>query len=143
MRYQQAVDFYRHVAVETADPLSLVIMAYEGALGAIDRAVCALREGDYQRKGEEIQKAMDLISELMAALDLERGGRVARSLSSLYTYFLKRLMTGNAKKDEGALLEVRDLLAQLCSAWGEIARAGAGKAAFGESWLMEPGEGTP
>lgn len=144
MRYQHAVDLYRHVAVETADPLGLVVMAYEGALSAMDRAIAALDEKDYKRKGEEIQKAIALISELMAALDMERGEEIARSLYGLYGYFLKRLMIADVRKDKAALQEVRGHFVQLHSAWEEVARGGAkGTSAEAEKRRAVAGEAHP
>ncbi len=120
MRFQQAVEIYRNVAVETAHPLKLVIMAYQGAVAALDRAVLALEKKDYRLKSEEIQRAMSLVSELLAALDMDKGGQIAKAFSSLYTYFLKRLLQADLKKDLKALKEVRSHLAQLQEAWEEL-----------------------
>jgi len=127
MMVHQVVGLYRNVAVESADPVGLVIMAYEGAISAIDRAVMALDEGDFKAKGEEIQKAVALVSELMSSLDLEKGGEIARSLSSLYAYFMKRLLLGDSRKDKTPLLEVRGHMAQLLDAWRELRGIGFGK----------------
>lgn len=120
MRFQQAVEIYRNVAVETAHPLKLVIMAYQGAVAALDRAVLALDKKDYRLKSEEIQRAMSLVSELLAALDMEKGGQIAKAFSSLYSYFLKRLLQADLHKDLKALKEVRSHLAQLQEAWEEL-----------------------
>jgi flagellar protein FliS len=120
MTFHRAIDMYRHVEVETAHPLKLVIMAYKEAVAAIDRAMAALEGKDYRGKSQEIQKAMALISELLAALDMERGGELAMSLSSLYAYFLKRLLAGDVKKDMKALMEVRVHLAGLQESWEKM-----------------------
>lgn len=125
MMFQQAAEVYRNVAVETAHPLKLVIMAYQGAVAALDRAVSALEEKDYRRKSEEIQKAVALLSELLAALDMERGGQIAKAFSSLYAYFLKRLLEADVRKDMKALKEVRSHLAQLQEAWEELSEGKA------------------
>lgn len=120
MMFQQAAEIYRNVAIETAHPLKLVIMAYQGAVTALDKAVTALEKKDYRRKSEEIQKAIALVSELLAALDMERGGHIAKAFSSLYAYFLKRLLEADVRKDMKALKEVRSHLAQLQEAWEEL-----------------------
>ncbi len=117
---QQAVEIYRNVAVETAHPLKLVIMAYQGAVAALDRAATALEQKDYRGKSQEIQKAVGLVSELLAALDMEKGGQIARAFSSLYAYFLKRLLEADVRKDKKAIQEVRSHLAQLLEAWEEL-----------------------
>ncbi len=128
MMVHQVVGLYRNVAVESADPVGLVIMAYEGAISAIDRAVMALDEEDFKAKGEEIQKALALVSELMSSLDMEKGGEIARSLSSLYAYFMKRLLIADSRKDRKPLLEVRGHMAQLLDAWRELRGTGLGEA---------------
>lgn len=125
MVFQQAAQVYRNVAVETAHPLKLVIMAYHGAVTALDRAVSALEQKDYRLKSEEIQKAVALVSELLAALDMERGGQIAKAFSSLYSYFLKRLLEADVRKDIKALKEVRSHLAQLQEAWEELSQGKA------------------
>lgn len=117
MMVQQIAGLYRNMAVESADPLGLVIMVYEGVIGAINRAVMALQEGDFKGKAEEIQRALALLSELLSSLDKEKGGTIAASLASLYAYFIKRLLVADAKKDQEALIEVRSHMAQLLDAW--------------------------
>jgi flagellar secretion chaperone FliS len=124
MRAQQAIALYRNVSVETADPMKLVILAYDGAVKAIEEAMAALAQEDYERKGKEIQRAMDLISELMSSLDMDRGGETARTLSGLYSYFLRRLVTAEYKKDARALDEVRAHLVELKAAWEQVTRGG-------------------
>lgn len=122
MRFNQAVDLYRTVAIETSDPMGLVVMTYEGVIGALGKAELALDEGDYKTKGQEIQRAVSLIGELMSSLDLDKGGVVASSLKALYGYFLKRLLHADVKKDKAALVEVKGQMSQLLEAWRKICR---------------------
>lgn len=122
MRFNQAVDLYRTVAIETSDPIGLVVMTYEGIIGALNKAQSALDEGDYRTKGQEIQRAVALIGELMSSLNMEKGGAVASSLKALYGYFIKRLLHADARKDNGALVEVKAHMNELLDAWRKIGK---------------------
>ncbi|MCK4467515.1 MAG: flagellar export chaperone FliS, partial [Desulfobacterales bacterium] len=78
--------------------------------------------GEYETKAETVQKAQSIISELMQALDFEKGGEVARNLNSLYNYMLRRIIEGDVKRDVKAFDEVILMLGELESAWKEISR---------------------
>jgi flagellar protein FliS len=64
--------------------------------------------------------AQDIIAELMASLDFERGGEIARGLFSIYSYVNRRLLDGNLSKDPAPLEEVKRLLSELRDAWDGI-----------------------
>ena len=53
----------------------------------------------YNGKGKKIYKAQDAITELMCALDMEKGGTIAANLYKLYEYMNWRLSEANIKKD--------------------------------------------
>jgi flagellar protein FliS len=124
MNSLRASQLYHHVGVETAEPLRLVILAYQGAVDALKIAREALGRQDYEVKGRKIQQAMDLISELLSALDKTRGGEIARNLATLYGYFLRRLLKANRDNDIEAINEVMQHLSGLQEAWEQIARQG-------------------
>jgi len=68
-------------------------------------------------------KTQDIITELMASLDFERGGEIARNLMSLYVFFNEKIREGNLKKDPEPLTQVRAFLADLRLAWAQIANS--------------------
>ncbi len=47
--------------------------------------------------------AQDILSELMASLDFDKGGVLAKNLFSLYSFMNRRLLDGNLKKDAAPL----------------------------------------
>jgi flagellar protein FliS len=50
-------------------------------------------------KGKAMGKAIRLINQLNATLDMERGAEIAQNLRSLYVYMLNRLTLANATND--------------------------------------------
>lgn len=120
--YGNGINAYRQINVITADPRRLVLMCYEGAISSLKTAREKYISKEYEAKAETVQKAQSIISELMLALDFEKGGEVARNLDSLYNYMLRRIIEGDLKGDMKAFDEVIMMLSELESAWKEISR---------------------
>jgi len=117
------INAYRQVNVTTADPKRLVLMCYEGAIGSLKIARETYVSGEYELKGNALQKTQDILSLLMNSLNFEGGGEIARNLESLYNYMLRRILEGDVKKDMKAFDEVILMLSELESAWKEISCA--------------------
>lgn len=120
------IQSYQNVGFETdirgSDPHRLIILLFEGALSALDRAESALAEKQIQDKTNALTRAIEIILDgLSASLNLEDGGDVAANLKSLYEYMASRLTHANFQNDLAAIQEVRGLLTELCEAWKEIA----------------------
>ena len=118
--YGNGIQGYRMTNVMTADPNRLVLMCYEGAIDNLKIVKQGLIEKDYERKGNAIKKAQDIIEELLCSLNFEKGGDVAKGLDSLYNYMLRRLLDADIKRDIKAIDEVIGILDELKSAWEEI-----------------------
>ena len=117
---------YEKTGVETgvmaADPHKLVQMLFEGARLAIARGLLAMEQGDVQRKGESISRAIKIILEgLSASLSRDASPELADRLASLYDYIARRLTEGNARNNPTMIREADRLLAELESAWRAIA----------------------
>jgi len=117
---------YRRIATQTAPPGQLVLMLYEGAIHALERALPGF---SYEDPGESIstihnnlQRAQEIIRELNMALNLEQGGEFARTLRGLYNYFEKRLWESNIKKNRTGVEEVIRHLNVLRDAWATMLR---------------------
>ncbi len=119
---------YQRVGLETgvisADPHKLILMLYEGAMLSISMAEKHIAAGNTGGKAESVSKASRIISEgLRASLDMEAGGELAVRLVALYDYMCNRLLYANIKDDAPALVEVRQLLSELKTAWEQIGSA--------------------
>ena len=116
------VQAYREIQIKTANQIRLIVMLYDGAVRHINLALDHFAEGHrrYDAINGHLVAAQDILSELMASLDFEKGGVLAKNLFSLYSFLTRRLLDGNLKKDPGPLIEVRKLLIDLREAWDEI-----------------------
>jgi len=116
---------YREVSVRTATQGKLIVMLYDEAVRQLDLAVSLLNSKTRQldKVHNALIKTQDIVTELMAGLDFDRGGEIARNLMSLYVFFNEKIREGNLKKDPAPLVQVRAFVADLRSAWVQIANS--------------------
>jgi flagellar secretion chaperone FliS len=119
--YRNVANTYQQANVLTANPLKLVLMCYEGAIGSLKLARDSYLAKEYEIKGRSLQKAMDIIDELNATIDMEKGGEIAANLRSLYTFMTGTLIEADLKRDLKVFDEVIHMLEELESAWKQIA----------------------
>ena len=115
--YQQ----YRSTRVETASRVDLVVMLYQGVVRFTRAAIEATERGDVKAAHRGFTRAQDIVAELIATLDHDRGGDVAKQLLALYDYAFRRLVEANCKKDPAPGLEVIRMFRELGTAWQELA----------------------
>lgn len=110
---------YRKVQVQTADPGTLILMLYDGAMSFLDQARDKLEKKDYAEKNRLLMRAYDVVAELLSSLNMD-AGPVARSLSSLYDYILYRIVVADVNRDPDAIQEVINILSELRGAWERV-----------------------
>jgi flagellar protein FliS len=118
--YVNGANAYHSTGVMTADPKRLVIMCYEGAIDSLKLAKKMFIAKDFESKAKAITKAQGIISELMQALDFEKGGEIAKNLDAIYNYISRRIIEADIKRDLSGLDEAIRILEELKSAWEEI-----------------------
>ncbi|MFA6132713.1 MAG: flagellar export chaperone FliS [Phycisphaerae bacterium] len=111
---------YQENQVLSQSPGRLVVMLYDGAIKFLNQAIDALDRQDFAEKGRLINKALDIIEELVATLNMEEGGEIAQNLRSLYLFMSEQLLSANFHKDPNRIREVTALLADLNGAWKSI-----------------------
>ena len=116
---------YREVSVRTATQGKLIVMLYDEAVKQLDLAITLLSQKSKQldKVHNALIKTQDIVTELMTGLDFDRGGEIARNLMSLYVFFNEKIREGNMKKDVEPLKLVRSFVADLRSAWVQIANS--------------------
>ena len=124
MNYPQlgGLQAYQKNKYETASPHRLILMLYEAALVQLDRAERAIEQRDIAERNRTLQKAQDILVELVSSLNMQQGGEIARNLRQLYLYMIDRLTQANIKSDIEAIREVRGLLQPIKSAWEQIGK---------------------
>ena len=118
-----SIDQYRKSAVTTASPLQLVIMLYDGALRFIETATEALESGDRFKQNHASQKAQKIVTELMACLDMQRGGEVAQNLFALYSFVYNRLVEANLEDRSDYYAQAGKVLSDLKVSWVHLESA--------------------
>ena len=111
---------YQETAVTTQSKGKLIVMLYDGAIKFLKLAIKEIEAKNHEAKGEYISKAIDILFELNAVLDMEAGGEVAMNLRKLYLFMGRHLTEANATQDIGKIEEVIKLLEELNQSWKAI-----------------------
>ena len=110
----------------------LVPLMYEHLIINLRRAEIQIEKGDLEGRSASLGKANDIVSELLCSLDREKGGEIAKSLASLYSYFAVELLNIAVSNEAGPLPRLIKVVEELHGAWVGAAeqvapRAGAGR----------------
>ena len=103
-----------------ADPIKLVYLLYRGAIDSVGAARRHLAAADIAQRSRNIQKAWEILHELIQSLDRERAGSLGVQLVALYTYMQRRLIEANIHQTDAPLAEVENLLGTLAEAWRSL-----------------------
>jgi flagellar secretion chaperone FliS len=118
--YEDVVRSYQQANFFTADPLKLIIMCYDTAISSLKQACESYAVKDYPTKGRAVGKALDILHELNASLDMEKGGEVAVNLRALYLFMTRALTEADLKRDLEAFGRVIHMLEELGAQWKEL-----------------------
>lgn len=116
----KAAQAYFQTKVGTTDQGQLLLMLYDGALTFIQQARTKMIANDYAGKGILISKVIDIINELSASLNMDKGGSLAVNLNNLYLLCTARLLRANLKMDMDSLNSVESILSGLRGAYAQI-----------------------
>jgi flagellar protein FliS len=116
-----------HGLVADASPARLVQIMFEHILsdlattqGCMERIKNNMPLGEVVAKGKSLGKAIRLINQLNATLDMERGRQIAENLRALYLYMLERLTLANVTNDAQIVAEAASLVRKVKSGWDKI-----------------------
>lgn len=109
-------------SINTASPAKLLVMLYDRLVLDITQGEEAIREGNRGVAGERLMHAQDIVSELLATLDLT-AWEGAENVAALYRWMLQELMQANIKQDAGKAASTLGLASELRDAWREAAMA--------------------
>jgi flagellar secretion chaperone FliS len=109
---------YQQNSVTTASPGELTLMLYNGCLKFILQAKKAIADKNIEAKNTNIQKAQNIIRELMVTLNMDQ--EVSQNMMSLYDYLNRQLIEANLKSDAAILDEVEGLVTEFRDTWKEV-----------------------
>lgn len=108
---------YKANHFESAPPLKLVRMLYEGALRFLEQAESAHASGDGARFQERCLRAHGIVTELRLALDHGQAPELSTNLESLYLFAEGELRSAMLAESPERLAPVRDTLTTLLDGW--------------------------
>jgi flagellar protein FliS len=118
-----------HGLVASASPTRLVQIMFEHILsnlataqGCMERIHNNLPYNDVVIKCKSMSRAIRLIGQLDATLDMEKGGKIAENLHNLYAYMLTQLTLANAHNDTKILTECVRIVRTIKVGWDGIVK---------------------
>jgi flagellar protein FliS len=117
--YAQAVNSYNQNNINIESPEKLIEMLYEGALKFTSFAKKAIEKNDVEKKVYWINRSVNIFTELLISLDIEKGGDIALYLNGLYEQQIKFLTEANVENNPEKLDIVINVLKGLLEAWKE------------------------
>jgi flagellar secretion chaperone FliS len=120
-----------HGQVAEASPARLVQIMFEHILsnlataqGCMGRIKNNVPLNEVVVKCKAMGKAVRLIGQLDATLDMEKGGKISANLHNLYLYMLGRLTTANAENDATIVAEIANLVRTIKTGWDPLVKDG-------------------
>jgi flagellar secretion chaperone FliS len=109
---------YQNNAVTTASPGELTLMLYNGSLKFIQLAKKGIQDKNVELKNTNIQKAQNIVSELMVTLNTDV--EISKNMMTLYDFINRRLIDANVKNDVKALEEAEELIVEFRDTWKQL-----------------------
>ena len=117
-----SVWLYDRLNGETESKIGLVVRAYDKVVELLNEAGEKVKLMDYEKKSKLLSRAVEIITELMAALDFNQGKQIAVGLNNIYIYSLNRLLEADKQNNVDILKEISTIFEGLNEAWREVKR---------------------
>ena len=114
--YQQ-INTYLNNHYDGMDPEQLILLLYKGALSRLKLAREGINERDVKKKGENLSKAIAIISELNASVDSKMEDESTQFLRGLYTAILNELPKVTLNDDLAILKQTEKYISELKDIW--------------------------
>ncbi len=120
MMASDPLDAYKNTQINTASREQILLMLYDGAIKFMKQSREAMENNNYEKSHNKNLKAQDIVTELMASLDMDVMGETGDNLYRLYDFTLHSLVQSNVKKDPQFIEQALEVMEDLYSAWDEI-----------------------
>jgi flagellar protein FliS len=108
---------YKAANITTADRGKLVIMIYDHCIKWTKKAEEELTHQNVEKMVQAVQRVQNGITELMCALDMEKGGDIAKNLFRLYEFYSRHLTMAIKDRSAQFLRDVLSMMSMLREAW--------------------------
>ncbi len=118
--YQKNLNNYKTTQILTADPGKIILMLLEGGMSFLLQAADHAEKKAYAEKAGLILRTKNIILELLAALDYEKGADLARNLRDIYIFLLGELDRADHQNDIEKIMKCRKVLGNLRDGWADM-----------------------
>jgi flagellar protein FliS len=122
MQQKQHVQQYLKQSVEGVGQGDLIVLLYDAGITFLNTGKNKIVENDIEGAHNALVKAVNVIRELTASLNTEKGGEIAKNLLSLYAFINRRVVEANTKKETTGIDEALVLMTQLRETWGKAVK---------------------
>ena len=122
---------YATTQISTASSLQVVVFLYDGAISSMKLAQESIVTLNFHDKARFLDRALRVVGELSASLNMEEGGVIGKDLRRLYEYIQFELTQANLKNEPGRLEGPIRCMSEIREAWKELAIQGAKPQAVG------------
>lgn len=109
---------YAQNSVNQSTPAELTLMLYNGCLKFLNFAKKGIETDDIELKNTNIQKAQNILRELMVTLDMSIP--VSETMLPLYEYMINRLIEANIQNDSAIIEEVVGYVTEFRDTWKQV-----------------------
>ncbi|WP_019243075.1 MULTISPECIES: flagellar export chaperone FliS [Bacillus] len=109
---------YEQNSVTTASPGELTLMLYNGCLKFIGKAKIAIEQNHIEERNTNIQKAQNIIRELMVTLNMDY--EVSKNMMTIYEYINGLLTEANIQSELAKLVEAEGLVKEFRDTWKQV-----------------------
>ena len=109
---------YKDNAVQTASGPQLTLMLYNGCVKFIKQAMKDVEKADYESKNKNVQKAQNIIQELMITLNPEI--EISQQMLPMYEFINFQLTEGNIKNEVSHLETALEFVTEFRDTWKEM-----------------------
>lgn len=101
----------------SASPERLVVLLFDHLVVHMHRIKIAIDNNDVSMRTVSLGKARAILSELLSTLDFDKGGRIAKDLSSLYGFLLGEMAEIGIHRDSRKVERLLQITETLRSAF--------------------------
>ncbi|MBU1638968.1 MAG: flagellar export chaperone FliS [Proteobacteria bacterium] len=118
---KKACSAYKQNEFNNLDPAEIVARLYQALGSSLIKARNAIGTEDRKVQGENVSRALAIITELHSALNMEEGGEISANLNDLYFYLTSEITRGNIGNDSGMMDNAIRTVEPLTEAWVTLA----------------------
>ncbi len=115
-----AAETYRQNAVESAPPIKIIRMLFEGAVRFLSQAEAFDASTETVQFNDRIRRAEAIVSELRLSLDNTQNPELCEELERLYLFVEDELREAFLQRDKVRVANAKGILETLGDAWNRV-----------------------